>query len=107
MEKYLKRWNRLNIKQKTCFFDFYLNCKIERFDACLECPNGDGTYDDNGLGYGCNPCFIMFPKIWMHSSGRAKNCPCNVYMSGDGRIEDNPSTVIEYCLIHDGWIEEE
>ena len=123
MKKYLKRWNTLTERAQIEFFNYYMWTD----NMCTGCVNPDT--DDN-----CYPCKIMFPKILnfpfithsntertKYSVGQNNTekiiispnrilyfwspCPCSLY---DRKvIKEHPPSVIEYCLIHDGWIEKE
>ena len=86
MKKYLSRWNKLTEDEKIMFFDFYMGTE----SMCNDCADPDK--DDN-----CFLCNTMFPT--------ERLCPCVLYQFG--RIKEHPPSVIEYCLIHDGWIERE
>ena len=88
MKKYLKRWNKLTEDEKIMFFCFYMGTE----NMCSGCVNLDSE--------DCNLCKTMFPE-----AGYPKMCPCNLY--GLKIIKEHPASVIEYCLIHDGWIEKE
>ena len=100
MKKYLKRWKKLTEEQKFMFLNAYLH----RNNMCKTCI-GSSDYSGRYQPSNCLQCHIMFPPneaIWWRFS---EKCPCNQLR--DGRTKDHPPTVIEYCLIHDGWIEKE
>ena len=95
MKKYLKRWNTLTEKEKLLFFTSYMM----RSNMCSVCIQplsivpGD-VYEKAARQ--CDQCDTMFP-------GRLHGCPCDDY--AEGILKDRPPTVIEYCLIKDGWID--
>ena len=89
MKKYLKRWRKLTENQKILFFNAYM----EDENMCELCIN-----PTNKRSFQCYQCAAMFiEKVY-------SLCPCVIYKSGE--LTDHPPTVIEYCLIYDGWIEE-
>ena len=91
-DKYLKRWETLTEKRKVLFFEAYLNHK----NMCFDCIHGDEVPLSISERFH-SQCMKMFP--W----DKGLRCPC--YRYRDKIIKDHPPTVIEYCLIKDGWID--
>ena len=88
MKKYLKRWNKLTEDEKIRFFNSHIHYGQHMWHGCP------------GPGTSCYICKIMFPE-----SGYPTTCPCIIYDLNI--IKEHPTSVIEYCLIKDGWIEKE
>ena len=95
--KYMKRWNMLSEDQKILYFDTYMMGK----DMCGICIS---TGTRQAFPTTCIQCTIMFGKEVGPYDLRI-NCPCTLFKRDF--IKDHPPSVIEYCLIQDGFIEAE